>query len=91
MEITDVRIHINDKADSKVKAIASITIDGCFVVHEIRIIDNGEKVFLNMPSRKTPEGEFKDIAHALNNETRDMIFTAVKEAYAKLLTKLEQN
>ena len=62
MEITDVRIRMVQKEDTKLKAVASITIDNCFVVHDIKVIEGKERLFIAMPSRKTAEGEFKDIA-----------------------------
>ena len=78
------------KPDTKLKAVASITIDDCFVVHDIKIIDGTEGYFVAMPSRKTPEGEFKDIAHPLNSETRAMIIDAVMEAFKTQLAGEEQ-
>lgn len=85
MQITDVRIRLTKKDDVKLKAIASITIDGCFVIHEIRVIDGEKGLFVAMPSRKTPEGEFKDTAHPINTETREMVDKMVLDAYKKVL------
>ena len=90
MNISDVRIRIVQKPDTKLKAVASITIDDCFVVHDIKIIDGTEGYFVAMPSRKTPEGEFKDIAHPLHSETRAMIIDAVMEAFKTQLAGEEQ-
>lgn len=90
MQITDVRIRLTKKEDVKLKAIASITIDGCFVIHEIRVIDGEKGLFVAMPSRKTPEGEFKDTAHPINTETRNMVDNMVLEAYKKELAKEPQ-
>ena len=90
MNISDVRIRIVQKPDTKLKAVASITIDDCFVVHDIKIIDGTEGYFVAMPSRKTPEGEFKDIAPPLNSETRAMIIDAVMEAFKTQLAGEEQ-
>ena len=90
MNISDVRIRIVQKPDTKLKAVASITIDDCFVVHDIKIIDGTEGYFVAMPSRKTPEGKFKDIAHPLNSETRAMIIDAVMEAFKTQLAGEEQ-
>ena len=73
MKITDVRVRIVKNDTSKVKASASITIDDCFVVHDIKIIEGNDGYFMSMPSRKTPDGEFKDIVHPLNTETREQI------------------
>lgn len=73
MKISDVRIRIVKNETSKIKASASITIDDCFVVHDIKVIEGNEGYFIAMPSRKTPDGEFKDIVHPLNTETREQI------------------
>lgn len=77
MKISDVRIRIVKNDTSKIKASASITIDECFVVHDIKVIEGNEGYFIAMPSRKTPDGEFKDIVHPLNTETREQIRDAV--------------
>jgi len=77
LEISDVRVRIVKKDDSKLKAVASITIDGCFVVHDIKVIEGSQGYFIAMPSRKTPEGEYKDVVHPLNTETREQIRTAI--------------
>lgn len=77
VNITEIRIRLKTKEDSKIKAIASITIDECFVIHDIKVIEGNEGYFIAMPSRKTPEGEFKDIVHPLNTETREMIKTRI--------------
>jgi stage V sporulation protein G len=83
LKITEVRIRLKKKDDSKIKAIASITIDDCFVVHDIKVIEGTEGYFIAMPSRKTPEGEFKDIVHPLNSETRELLRTVVVEQFEK--------
>ena len=80
MKITDVRLKKVD-GHNRLKAIASVTIDDCFVIHELRIIDGDNGLFIAMPSRKLPEGEFKDIAHPINAETREKIQKAIFEAY----------
>ncbi len=81
MKISDVRIRMVKSETSKIKASASITIDECFVVHDIKVIDGNEGYFIAMPSRKTPDGEFKDIVHPLNTETREMIKEVVLKAF----------
>ena len=73
MRISEVRIRKVDKEDSKLKALASVTFDNCFVVHDIKIIDGTEGLFVAMPSRKTKEGEYKDIAHPINPDTRKLL------------------
>ncbi|MBQ7637150.1 MAG: septation regulator SpoVG [Lachnospiraceae bacterium] len=82
MNITDVRIRKVDK-DGKMKAVASITIDGEFVVHDIKIIDGEKGLFIAMPSRKTGEGEYRDIAHPINSTTRDSMQAQILKAYEK--------
>ena len=83
MKITEVRIRKVKKDDTKLKAVASITIDDCFVVHDIKVIDGTDGSFIAMPSRKTPDGEYKDIVHPLNTETREMIRDIILAEYAK--------
>ncbi len=91
MKISDVRIRFVKKDDSKLKAVASITIDDCFVVHDIKVIEGTDKPFIAMPSRKTNDGEFKDIAHPLNTETRENLRDAILAAYYEELAKTEIN
>lgn len=85
MIITDVRIRLVNKEGNKLKAVASITIDDCFVVHDIKIIEGADGTFITMPSRKTNDGEYKDIAHPLDSETREIIKKAILTAYSDLL------
>ena len=77
MKISDVRVRIIKKDDNKLKAVASITIDECFVVHDIKVIEGNQGYFIAMPSRKTLDGEYKDIVHPLNTETREEIRAAI--------------
>jgi stage V sporulation protein G len=84
MKITEVRIRKVKKDDSKLKAVASITIDDVFVVHDIKVIDGNDGNFIAMPSRKTPDGEYKDIVHPLNTETREMIRNIILAEYEKV-------
>ena len=83
MEISDIRIRLLSKEDNKVKAYASFTIDDCFIIHEIRIIDGLKGIFVAMPRRKTPDGEFKDICHPKDTATRKSIEAQVLESYDK--------
>ena len=83
MNITDVRIRLVNKADSKLKAVASFTIDGSFVIHDIKIIEGSNGNFIAMPSRLTPDGEHKDIVHPLNTETRESISSVILAEYEK--------
>lgn len=80
MQITDVRIRKVEK-EGKMKAVASITIDNEFVVHDIKIIDGDKGLFIAMPSKKTLDGEYRDIAHPINSETRDRIQRSVIQEY----------
>ena len=80
MDITDIKIRkIND--EGKMKAIVSVTFDDVFVVHDIKIIQGTDKLFVAMPSRKTPDGEYRDIAHPINAETREMLQSKIIEKY----------
>lgn len=70
---------------SKLKAVVSLTIDDCFAVHDIRIVQGAETVFVAMPSRKTPDGEFKDIVHPINSQAREEICSTILAAYEEAL------
>jgi stage V sporulation protein G len=84
MQITDIRVRkIN--AEGRMKAVVSVTFDDAFVVHDIKVIEGQDKLFIAMPSRKTPEGEFKDIAHPINAETRELLHDRILEKYQKAL------
>lgn len=80
MEVTDVRLR-RVNTEGRMRAIASITLDQEFVVHDIRVIDGNNGLFVAMPSKRTPDGEFRDIAHPINSGTRNKIQEAVLEAY----------
>ena len=80
MIITDVRIR-KIATEGKMKAIVSVTFDNEFVVHDIKVIEGQNGLFIAMPSRKTPDGEFKDIAHPINTDTREKIQTSILKAY----------
>ena len=86
MKITDVRIR-KVTAEGKMKAIVSVTFDDEFVVHDIKIIEGQNGLFIAMPSRKMGEGDFRDIAHPLTSETRNRIKDAIFEEYDKLLAE----
>ncbi len=84
MEITDIRIRkIN--LESKMRAVVSVTFDNCLVIHDIKVIEGADKMFVAMPSRKTPEGEFKDIAHPINVEMRDKLEKGILDKYQMAL------
>ncbi len=80
MQITDVRIR-KISSEGKMKAIVSVTFDNEFVVHDIKVIEGQNGLFIAMPSRKTPAGEFKDIAHPINTDTRQKIQEAILTEY----------
>ena len=80
MQITDVRVR-KIASQNRMKAIASVTFDDVFVVHDIKVIESDKGLFIAMPSRKTPNGEFKDIAHPINTDTREAIQTAIIAKY----------
>lgn len=80
MQITDVRIRKVEK-EGKMKAVVSITIDEEFVVHDIKVIDGEKGLFIAMPSRKVADGEYRDIAHPINSDTRNKIQQIILEKY----------
>ncbi|MFC5603624.1 septation regulator SpoVG [Sporosarcina koreensis] len=80
MEVTDVRLR-KVETDGRMRAIASITLDGEFVVHDIRVIEGNDGLFVAMPSKRTPEGEFRDVAHPINTSARMKVQDAVLSAY----------
>ena len=80
MQITDVRIRKVAK-EGKMKAVVSITIDNELVVHDIKVIEGEKGLFIAMPSRKAADGEYRDIAHPINSDTRNMIQTLILEQY----------
>lgn len=84
MRITDVRVRKMTQ-DSKMKAIVSITIDDEFVVHDIKVIEGEKGLFIAMPSKKANDGEYRDIAHPINSETRDRIQRIILDSYEKAL------
>lgn len=83
MEVTDVRLR-RVNTDGRMRAIASITLDDEFVVHDIRVIDGNNGLFVAMPSKRTPDGEFRDIAHPINSGMRNKIQDAVLAEYHRL-------
>ena len=80
MQITDVRVRRIEK-EGKMKAIVSITLDNEFVIHDIKVIEGEKGLFIAMPSRKTSEGEYRDIAHPINPETRERIQKLILQKY----------
>ena len=88
MQITDVRIRRVEK-EGKMKAVVSITIDEEFVVHDIKIIEGEQGLFIAMPSRKAADGEYRDIAHPINSGTRERIQKLILEKYEETLAAEE--
>jgi len=83
MNITDIRIRRIDSI-GKMKAIASVTFDDMFVIHDMKIIEGQTGLFIAMPSRKTPTGEYKDIAHPINTETREVLQKAILQKFKEM-------
>ena len=81
MKITSVNVRRVEKEDSRMKGIASVLIDDCFAVHDIRIIEGDNGLFIAMPSRKTATGGYRDIAHPINQEVRTLFEQEILKAY----------
>ncbi len=88
MKITDVRVRLINK-ESKMKAVASITIDDVFVVHDVKVIEGEKGLFIAMPSRRMGDGEYKDVAHPVNSETREEIQRLIIDKYEEVLAEGE--
>ena len=87
MQITDIRIRkIN--TEGRMKAIVSITFDDAFAVHDIKVVEGDKGLFVAMPSKRMPDGEYKDIAHPISSEVREVIQNAVLKEYEKALADL---
>lgn len=89
LNITDIRVRLVNNNNDKLKAVASITIDDEIVVHDIKVINGKDGYFLSMPSRKTNEGEFKDIVHPIKTEVREMLKEKILAEYEKALANAE--
>jgi stage V sporulation protein G len=88
MDITEVKVFpVNE---DRLKAYVTITIDNCFVIRDLKIINGNNGLFVAMPSKKRKDGQFKDIAHPLNNETREMIENKIFDTYESELKKMGQ-
>ena len=88
MQVTDVRVRRVEK-EGKMKAIVSITLDNEFVIHDIKVIEGEKGLFIAMPSKKASDGEYRDIAHPINSDTRDHMQKVILEAYEKSLSEPE--
>ena len=84
MQITDIRIRKIEK-EGKMKAAVSITFDNAFAVHDIKVIEGEHGLFIAMPSRRASDGEYRDIAHPINSETREAIQKIILNKYHELL------
>ena len=89
MNITDVRVRKITK-EGKMRAVVSITLDDVFVVHDIKVIEGEKGMFIAMPSKRASDGEYRDIAHPINSETRDMIQRTVLDAYDKAMLEPDE-
>ncbi len=87
MEVTEVRVFPID--EEKLRAYVTITIDNCFVVRDLKVIKGNNGLFVAMPSKKRKDGTFRDTAHPLNNETREMIESKVLAEYEKEIGRME--
>lgn len=86
MNITDVRVRKVEK-EGKMKAVVSITIDQEFVIHDIKVIEGDRGLFIAMPSKRTADGEFRDIAHPINSDTRESLQKLILESYERSLSE----
>ena len=84
MEITKVNVRKVDSANEHMRAIASVTLDDCFVVHGIRVIEGDKGLFTAMPSRKSKDDEYHDVAHPITTECREMFNKAIIDEYNKI-------
>ena len=84
MQVTDIRVRGVEK-EGKMKAVVAITIDNEFVVHDIKVIQGDKGLFIAMPSRKAADGEYRDIAHPINTETRERLQRMILEKYQESL------
>ena len=89
MQITDVRVRKIAKEGTR-KPVVSITLDNAFVVHDIKVIEGDRGLFIAMPSKKSLDGEYRDVAHPINSAARDAIQKAILEGYEKALSEPEE-
>ena len=90
MQITDIKVRKLFDGDSTMKAVVSVTFDGQLAVHDIKVIYAKERYFIVMPSKKNPDGTFRDVVHPINAQFRGMLESAVIDAYDKALEEAEQ-
>lgn len=87
LKITDIRVK-KIPTEGKMKAVVSVTFDDAFVVHDIKVIEGQDKLFTAMPSRKTPDNEFKDIAHPINSEMRELLEKSILDKYNEVVDEI---
>ena len=90
MKISDVKIRLIARDDSKLKAVASIVIEDCVALHDIKVIENDSGMFIAMPAKKTDNGTYRDIVHPINKETRDSLTTVILDAYNNAVTESKE-
>lgn len=88
MQITDVRVRKLTK-EGKMKAVVSITLDDMFVIHDIKVIEGEKGLFVAMPSKQSGNGEFRDVAHPINAETRELVQRLILQGYEEALNQQE--
>lgn len=86
MDITDIRMKVMDNG-SRMKAVASLTICGCFAVHDIKVIEGDKGLFIAMPSKKGDDGTYRDVCHPINGETRQQIEDAIIQKYHQVIAE----
>ncbi|HHY40445.1 MAG TPA: septation regulator SpoVG [Syntrophaceticus sp.] len=84
MQVTEVRIRKVNQDGSRMKAVCSVTFDDVFVVHDIKVVEGEKGLFIAMPSKRTPAGEFRDIAHPITSEARQVIQDAILKKYQEM-------
>jgi len=84
MQVTDVRVR-RVLSEGKMKAVVSVALDDAFVIHDVKVVEGQNGLFVAMPSRKTADGEFRDIAHPINTSAREIIQSAVLQAYEQAM------
>ncbi len=87
MQITDIRVRVINR-ESKMKAVVSVTFEDAFVVHDIKVIEGEKGLFIAMPSKRTPDGEYRDVAHPINGEMRAALQDAILKEFSRALAEL---
>jgi len=88
MEVTEVKVFPIENEEERLKAFATVTFDDCFIVRDLKVINGNEGLFVAMPSKKRKDGKYRDVAHPLNNETRETIESAILRAYESELERV---